>query len=128
MVDGCATIVQMNGGKEMTFTEICGWAATILFCISYFPQLLRTWSLRSVDDISPGMWYLLVVAYTSLFIYGYGLHEVAVMANATLGLSCVIMMLTMYFLYRDPRKEEARKTVRRFINEAKKKFKEKNGD
>ena len=104
--------------------EVFGWIATVLFFLSYIPQLVRTYQLKTVDDISAPMWWALVVAYGSLLIYGAHLQSDAIVVNASLGLSCVLLMLRMYYFYRDPRKEVNRKIVAGFIKDSQRKFKE----
>lgn len=106
----------------MTITEATGWLATALFFVSYFPQLIRTFKLKSVDDISVSMWYILMVAYTSLLIHGTGIGSNPIVINSLLGMSCVSVMLLMYYQFRDPRKEKIRKEVRDFIKDVRRKF------
>lgn len=108
----------------MTFTETCGWAATVLFFISYFPQLIRTYKLKTVDDISAPMWWVLIAAYSCLFTYGISLNSNAIMVNALLGFNCTGFMLVMYYLYRDPRKDRIRKIVVGFIKDSQRRFKD----
>lgn len=103
--------------------EIWGWLSAVLFGISYLPQLIRTYRLKSVDDISVGLWWMCFGAYVSLLIYGICLEKTALIFNAFFGLSCVSVMLIMYYSYNDSRKEEVRKIVRDTLKELKRRNK-----
>ncbi len=47
-----------------------GYAAGALTVISYFPQALRAWKTRKVDDLSWGMVAMLVIAGVLWIVYG----------------------------------------------------------
>lgn len=117
-----------NGERAMTSIEIFGWLATLGFFVSYFPQLLRTWKSKSVDDISVGMWYVLLASYTNLFIYGALLGRNAIIMNALLGGACTVVMVVMHYLYRDLNKRKARAMVKWFIAHSQKELKERDNE
>lgn len=106
--------------------EWFGYISAVGFFIAYIPQLVRTYRLKSVDDISLWMWVLTLGAYMSGLIYGLGLGEEPLILNYMIGVCCTLMMLLMYFLYRDPRKDEVRNIVAREIKALRRKFNEEN--
>ena len=125
---GCVTYVARYGEKEMTFTEACGWVATVLFFISYFPQLMRTYRSKSVEDISIEMWYILVIAHTTLLLHGIGVNSDPIIFNSLLGLSCETFMILMYHMFKDPRKRQARRLVNGMLKQMMKEFKERDNE
>lgn len=71
-------------------TEWIGYAAAAGTTLAFFPQLFRVWTRRSADDISLGM-YLLIVAGISLWIvYGVRIHSKPVIVA-----NCVTLLLAV---------------------------------
>lgn len=108
--------------------ETLGYISALCFFIGYIPQLVRTYRLKSVDDISLWMWVITLLAYASGLSYGIYLNKNALILSYTLGLGCTAFMLLMYSLYRDPRKDKARRIVAGFISESQRKLKEKDDE
>jgi uncharacterized protein with PQ loop repeat len=103
--------------------EIFGYISAMCFFLGYIPQLVRTYRLQTVDDISVWMWLLTLMAYISGGAYGIWLGKWPLIISYALGLYCTIMMLMMYYLYRDPRKDKIRTIVRGFLRDSKRRFK-----
>lgn len=108
----------------MTFIDIFGYVSGICFFVGYIPQLLRTYRLKSVDDLSTPMWVLTLIAYLAGFVYGVELGRAPLILSYSLGMGCTILMLTMITLYRDPRKDQIRNKVRDFLAEARRNLNE----
>lgn len=102
--------------------ELFGYISAICFFVGYLPQLWRTYKLRSVDDISVWMWVLTLIAYLSGLTYGIWLDKWPLILSYLLGLSCTVLMLIMYHMWYDPRKDAVRKEVDNFIKDARRKF------
>lgn len=103
--------------------DLYGWVAFILFSIASVPQLVRTYKLKDVDDLSPTMWWLLWGAHFSLYLYGTYLLSIPIILNGICGFFSASLMLILIYLYKDPYKDENRKIIRRLIKDAQKKFK-----
>jgi MtN3 and saliva related transmembrane protein len=103
--------------------DLFGWISGALFLISYVPQLIRTYKLKSVDDISPWMLALLACAYILGVIYGVLINSAPLTYNYLLGFNLILLWGIMFYLYRDPRKDEVRNEVRKLLKDVRRKFK-----
>jgi MtN3 and saliva related transmembrane protein len=76
-----------------------GMAAAICTTVSFVPQLIRVWRLRSARDISLTMFLVFSVGVFLWLLYGVSIHSVPViLANgATLTLSLAILALKVRF-------------------------------
>lgn len=79
---------------------IFGILACVLFGLTYFPQLIRSYKRKSVGDISIWSWLLQVVAYCCGIMYGLYLHQLTLLLGYSWGLLCTIAFVIMYFVYR----------------------------
>ena len=112
-----------NGEQVTMFIEAVGWIAALLFFSAYLPQLVRTYQLKSVDDLSPKMWYTLLVAHCCMLFYGAELASDPMIFGSLLGINAVMIMLAFYYMYRDPRKDQIRTIVKGFLHDVKKQTK-----
>ena len=101
--------------------EWFGYISAVCFFIAYLPQLWRTYKLKTVDDISIWMWGLTLVAYISGLAYGVYLGKEPLVLSYLLGMGCTILMIVMYTLYEDPRKDYVRKIVRDILKDVRRK-------
>lgn len=60
-----------------------GYAAGALTVISYFPQAVRAWKTRKVDDLSWGMIAMLVIAGALWIVYGISSRQMPVILTNT---------------------------------------------
>lgn len=76
-----------------------GMAAAICTTVSFVPQLIRVWRLRSARDISLTMFLVFSAGVFLWLLYGVSIHSVPViLANgATLTLSLAILALKVRF-------------------------------
>ena len=79
--------------------NIIGMAAAVCTTVSFVPQLIRVWHLRSAREISFTMFLVFSVGVFLWLVYGILIHSVPVMlANgATLLLSLAILALKLRF-------------------------------
>ena len=79
--------------------NIIGMAAAVCTTVSFVPQLIRVWRLRSAREISFTMFLVFSVGVFLWLVYGILIHSVPVMlANgATLLLSLAILALKLRF-------------------------------
>lgn len=59
----------------MDLTLIVGPLASVVTVASFIPQVLRAWQTRSVNDISYGMVYLLLLSAALWVSYGLLIHN-----------------------------------------------------
>ena len=74
--------------------EILGLIGGTLSCITFVPQIFKTWKSKSVKDISVSS-FLIVVCSTIVWI-GYGIWKQlpsVILTNVVVCLSAIIMLL-----------------------------------
>jgi len=84
----------------MNIPSICGWIATCLFALSYFPQILLTYRTKKVDDVSVSLWWALWVAYICGIWYGISLKQHQLIFGYLWGFLCSSVYLTLYYKYK----------------------------
>lgn len=83
--------------------NLTGSAAAVCTTISFVPQLVRVWRLKSARDISLVMFLLFSFGVTLWFSYGLMIHSwPVILSNVfTLMLSFAIMVLKLRYDRRD---------------------------
>ena len=78
---------------------LAGYLAAVLTTVSFVPQLIRVWRLRSARDISLTMFLVFSLGVFLWLIYGISLHSIPmILANGlTLALSLTILILKLRF-------------------------------
>jgi uncharacterized protein with PQ loop repeat len=80
--------------------EWAGWIATIGFSLCYIPQIVHTWKVKHVDQVSVWLWILQLVGYSSGMVYGFWLKQTPLIAGYLWGFGCTVLYLVLYFIYR----------------------------
>lgn len=83
------------------WTEVLGLVAGACTTAAVVPQLLKTWKTREVDDVSPGMFLVLITGLALWVVYGFIKSDIPIIA--TNGISFILnsLMLFLYFKYRE---------------------------
>lgn len=83
----------------MNWLELLGFAAGACTTLAFLPQVLQVWRTRSTDDISLGMYSVLIAGIVLWLAYGLISHQVPVIvANGiTLLLACSILVGKLHF-------------------------------
>lgn len=84
---------------HLPLLTLAGYCAAVLTTVSFVPQLLRVWRLRSARDISLTMFTVFSLGVFLWLIYGISLHSIPmILANGlTLALSLTILILKLRF-------------------------------
>ncbi len=85
----------------MDEAEIIGIIAGVLTTVAALPQIIKAWSSKKVDDVSPWMFCVLVLG---VFLWTiYGIIKVDYPIIVTNGISVVLntTMLILIFKYRN---------------------------
>lgn len=84
--------------------DLIGSAAAVCTTVSFLPQLIRVWRLKSARDISLTMFLVFSLGLILWLIYGVLTNSwPVIMANAvTLALSMGILLLKMRYDRREP--------------------------
>lgn len=73
--------------------EILGLIGGFLTCITFVPQIFKTWKSKSVKDISVAMFLIVILGNIVWFVYGMLLNSISIMlTNAIVGLSAMVMI------------------------------------
>lgn len=80
----------------MSFSpEIIGLLGGTLSCVTFVPQIFKTWKSKSVEDISVSS-FLIVVASTIVWVvYGLLIHSISVLLTNILVFFTATIMLWM---------------------------------
>jgi len=78
---------------------LAGYCAAVCTTLSFVPQLVRVWPLRSARDISLTMFLVFSIGVFLWLVYGISIRSIPViLANAvTLALSLAILILKLRF-------------------------------
>lgn len=80
--------------------EIIGTSAGILSCITFMPQVLRTWRLKSADEISPVMFVIAMISTLLWLVYGILIHSFSMIFTNVVVCSLSVVMLVMIIVFR----------------------------
>lgn len=83
-----------------TFTDIVGYAATVVGTCLMLPQIIKSWRTRSVGDLSLGMVVLYFFNCLLWLIYGVLLGAMPVIIANAIGLVISIIQLGLKLRYR----------------------------
>lgn len=73
--------------------EILGLIGGFLTCVTFLPQIYKTWKSKSVKDISVSMFLIVVLGDLVWLYYGYLIHSLSIMlTNAIVGISALVMI------------------------------------
>ena len=77
--------------------------APIVNSIQLFPQLYKTYTTKSVKDLS--LYSLLLILITNLLwlLHGYFITDISLIAAGTVSMIINVALLILYFLYRKKR-------------------------
>lgn len=89
--------------------QIIAWIVTILFGVTYWPQLWHSYRTKSVGDISPYAWFIQSLAYALAISYGVSLMQWPMIIGYVHGLLCSVVFLLMYWKYTKTRKKRGKR-------------------
>ncbi|MAK07271.1 MAG: SemiSWEET family sugar transporter [Cytophagales bacterium] len=84
----------------MKFIDVIGLFGAFLSGITFFPQVYRTWKLRSAKELSLTMILIILLSNVVWLIYAFSKQDVAVIsANFFVG-SCALVILYFKLKYK----------------------------
>lgn len=89
----------------MDWTNILGLVAGICTTAAVVPQLLKAWKTKEVDDVSPGMFFVLVTGLALWVVYGVLKSDFPIIATNGTALLLNGLMLYLLFRYGDKKKK-----------------------
>ena len=83
----------------MTLVSLMGYVAGTCTTLAFLPQVFRTWSKRSTDDISLGMFSLMVFGILLWLLYGIAVGDwpLILADGVSLILAATILLLKLRF-------------------------------
>jgi len=80
--------------------EIIGTTAGILSCITFMPQVIKTWKLKSARDLSPLMFVVAMVSTLLWLVYGILIGSFSMIFTNVIVFLLSVVMLVLYFSFR----------------------------
>ena len=85
----------------MDWTSILGLVAGICTTAAVVPQLLKAWKTIEVDDVSPGMFFVLITGLALWVVYGVIKNDFPIIATNGVAFLLNSLMLFLLFRYKD---------------------------
>lgn len=85
----------------LSWTEILGLLAGVCTTAAVVPQLLKAWKTKKVEDVSPGMFLVLVTGLALWVVYGVIRNDLPIIATNGTALFLNSLMLYLLFKYDD---------------------------
>ncbi len=84
----------------INYQEILGFIAATLGSVSFLPQVVKIWRLRSVKDISTSMYILYTISVILWLIYGIVIKSAPLIIAEIVTLILVSTILVMKYLWK----------------------------
>ena len=83
----------------MSFVDILGYTAGAITCLTFLPQVIKTWKLKSARDVSMMMFIIAAVNEVMWIVYGALLDNwVIILTNAiVLAMSSIMIFFKLRF-------------------------------
>lgn len=84
---------------SLEWTDILGLTAGICTTVAVIPQIKRAWKTKKVEDVSPGMFSILILGVFLWVIYGITQNDLPIIATngVSLGLNSVMLYLMIRY-------------------------------
>lgn len=82
-------------------TELIGAIAGILSCITFVPQVIKTWRTKSAEGVSLLMFVIAALSTVLWIIYGVLIHSPSVIYTNIVVLLLSIVMLVLQLKFRN---------------------------
>lgn len=83
----------------MTGVEILGYAAGAVTCLTFLPQVIKTWQSKSAKDVSLGMFLIAALNEVMWIVYGVLLNNWVIILTNAVVLSMSLIMIWLKFRY-----------------------------
>ena len=84
----------------MNNTTIIGLIACLLTTGAFLPQIIKTMKTKETKDISLAMYCIYIIGVCVWFVYGFMIHETAILVGNTFSLIFGLTMLIMKLIYK----------------------------
>lgn len=83
----------------MTGVEILGYAAGAITCLTFLPQVIKTWQSKSAKDVSLNMFIIAAINEVMWIVYGALLNNWVIILTNVVVLSMSLTMIWLKFRY-----------------------------
>ncbi len=83
----------------MTGVEILGYAAGAITCLTFLPQVIKTWQSKSAKDVSLNMFLIAALNEVMWIIYGALLNNWVIILTNAVVLCMSMIMIWLKFRY-----------------------------
>lgn len=84
----------------MSLNTIIGLLACFLTTGAFLPQIIKTIKTKETKDISLSMYIIYVIGVIVWFVYGFMIHETAILVGNTFSFIFGMIMLIMKIKYK----------------------------
>jgi len=84
---------------DLKFVDILGYAAGVLTCLTFLPQVIKTWKEKSSRDISLLMFLIAAVNEVMWIAYGGLLNNWVIILTNAVVLSMSLIMIFLKLRY-----------------------------
>ena len=80
------------------WTEILGLTAGVFTTAAVTPQIWKAWKSKEVDDVSPGMFFVLITGLALWVVYGAIKSDIPIVV--TNGVAFILNSFMLFLIYR----------------------------
>lgn len=83
------------------WTDILGLAAGAFTTAAVTPQIWKAWKTKEVDDVSPGMYFVLITGLALWVTYGVVIKDIPIIVTNGVAFALNSFMLFLIYRYRE---------------------------
>lgn len=91
---------------NLGWTDVLGLVAGMCTMVAVVPQIKKAWETKKVEDVSPGMFIVLIIGVFLWVIYGITQKDLPIIATNGVSLALNGLMLYLMIRYRDNGKDK----------------------
>ncbi|WP_240793823.1 SemiSWEET family sugar transporter [Antarcticibacterium arcticum] len=85
----------------LEWTDVLGLVAGICTTAAVIPQIKKAWQTKKVEDVSPGMFIILIIGVFLWVVYGFTQKDMPIIATNGVSLGLNGFMLYLMLRYKD---------------------------
>ena len=83
------------------WTEILGLVAGVFTTAAVIPQIWKAWKTKEVEDVSPGMFFVLITGLGLWVVYGIVKKDLPIIATNGVAFALNSFMIFLIYRYRE---------------------------
>lgn len=85
----------------MEWTDVLGLVAGVCTTVAVVPQIKKAWQTKKVNDVSPGMFSILMIGVLLWVVYGITQNDMPIIATNGVSLALNGVMFYLILRYRE---------------------------